>query len=255
MTLEKQAASRTKPIAVPRLTRSGHRFGTRSVPRETRMEEMLQVAARIFAARGYHGTSMDDVASQADISKPLLYRYFGSKDGLYIALIDRAGEHLLAGMGAVSFDGDPLARAERSVSVILNFIDRYRDFWRVLFSEGLTASTPVAEHVTQLRRRMIASSNLTFAQIIGDTSERGCREVEPLTYALYGAGESIARWWLAHPATPIENLRQLLLDILIPALTTMRQNLRAAPGTDREIRKIDAEQASFIASDAAMAGA
>ncbi len=71
-------------------------------PRETRMEEMLQVAGRIFAERGYHGTSMDDIAAEADISKPLLYRYFGSKDGLYIALIERAGQHLLTGMRHMS---------------------------------------------------------------------------------------------------------------------------------------------------------
>lgn len=254
MTLQKNPTTPRRQ-AEPRLTRSGHRFGTRSVPRETRMEEMLQVAARIFAARGYHGTSMDDVAAQADISKPLLYRYFGSKDGLYIALIDRAGQHLLSGLGTIPFDGDPLARAERGVSAILNFIDRYRDFWRVLFSEGLTASTPVAEHVTQLRRRMITSSNLTFAQIAGDTSDRGCREVEPLTYALYGAGESIARWWLANPSTPLETLRQLLLDILIPALTAMRNNHGRVETAGREIDQAEIAQASFAAPDAAMAHA
>lgn len=208
----------------PRMTRSGRKFGTRSVPRETRMEEMLQVAGRMFAARGYHGTSMDDVAAQADISKPLLYRYFGSKDGLYIALIERAGQRLLAGMSHVSNEGEPLERVERSVNAILAFIDRHRDSWRVLFSEGLLASTPVAEHVMKLRHRMISGSNQTFAQIIGDASEEGCRQVEPLTYALYGAGESIARWWLAHPETPVETLRQLMLGMLIPALTTMRDN-------------------------------
>ncbi len=221
-TQEKSAPSRKK--AAPRMTRSGRKFGTRSVPRETRMEEMLQVAGRIFAARGYHGTSMDDVAAQADISKPLLYRYFGSKDGLYIALIERAGQHLLAGMSHVSTEGEPIERVERSVNAILAFIDRYRDSWRVLFSEGLMASTPVAEHVMKLRNRMISGSNQTFAQIVGDSSEAGCRQVEPLTYALYGAGESIARWWLAHPETPVSTLRQLMLGMLIPALTTMRDN-------------------------------
>lgn len=224
MTLQRKAAPRKSRVATPRITRSGRRFGTRSVPRETRMEEMLQVAARVFAANGYHGTSMDDIASQADISKPLLYRYFGSKDGLYIALIERAGEHLLSSVSAIPFDGEPLERAERGVNAILNFIERYRDFWRVLFNEGLMASRPVAQHVTVLRSRMIDSSSRTFAQIIGDPSEAGCREVEPLTYALYGAGESLARWWLAHPETPMCTLRQLMLDILVPALSTMRNN-------------------------------
>ncbi len=234
MALQKKTTVRKKE-AVARTTRSGRKFGTRSVPRETRMEEMLQVAARVFAASGYHGTSMDDIASQADISKPLLYRYFGSKDGLYIALIERAGEHLLAGMGSISHEGDPLARVERGVNAILTFIDRYRDFWRVLFNEGLMASTPIAEHVMKLRNRMIASSNRTFAQIVGDSSEAGCREVEPLTYALYGAGESIARWWLAHPETPVATLRQLMLGMLIPALTSMRDRQSSNPTAESSL--------------------
>ncbi len=235
MALQKKPPVRKKAAA--RTTRSGRKFGTRSVPRETRMEEMLQVAARVFAARGYHGTSMDDIANQADISKPLLYRYFGSKDGLYIALIERAGEHLLAGMGLISHESDPLARVERSVNAILTFIDRYRDFWRVLFNEGLIASTPVAEHVMKLRDRMIANSNRTFAQIVGDPSEAGCREVEPLTYALYGAGESIARWWLAHPETPVATLRQLMLGMLIPALTTLRNRQSSSSATASSSRR------------------
>jgi AcrR family transcriptional regulator len=236
-----------------RTTRSGRKFGTRSVPRETRMEEMLQVAARVFAARGYHGTSMDDIASQADISKPLLYRYFGSKDGLYIALIERAGEHLLAGMGLISHEGDPLARVERGVNAILTFIDRYRDFWRVLFSEGLIASPPVAEHVMKLRNRMIAHSNRTFAQIVGDPSEAGCRAVEPLTYALYGAGESIARWWLAHPETPVATLRQLMLGMLIPALASMRNRHAPVAATQGDRSRSQAARSPAAASSTASA--
>ncbi|MGI8624769.1 MAG: helix-turn-helix domain-containing protein, partial [Solirubrobacteraceae bacterium] len=54
------------------------RAGTRQVPRAVREEQMLRVAGEVFAERGFHPASMDEIAGRADISKPMLYAYFGS---------------------------------------------------------------------------------------------------------------------------------------------------------------------------------
>ena len=68
-----------RAIATPR------RAGSRGVPRAVREPQILEVAGRIFAARGYHAASMDEIAAAADVTKPLVYAYFGSKEGLYVA--------------------------------------------------------------------------------------------------------------------------------------------------------------------------
>ena len=52
---------------------------------------MLDAAERVFSASGFHGASMDAIAAEAGISKPMVYNYFGSKEGIYLAYLARAG--------------------------------------------------------------------------------------------------------------------------------------------------------------------
>src|SRR5918997_3445843 len=60
------------------------------VPRAVREQEMLNVAEAAFAQRGYGAVSMQDIAVRCGISKPMVYAYFGSKEGIYLACIERA---------------------------------------------------------------------------------------------------------------------------------------------------------------------
>ena len=82
-----------RPQSVTSVTRPRTR-GTRKVPRQVREREMLHVAERAFAARGFHAASVDAIADGAGITKPMVYAYFGSKEGLYRACMARARERL-----------------------------------------------------------------------------------------------------------------------------------------------------------------
>ena len=55
------------------------------MPRAEREQLILDVAGQVFARAGYHSASMDEIAARAEISKPMLYTYFGSMEGLYVA--------------------------------------------------------------------------------------------------------------------------------------------------------------------------
>jgi AcrR family transcriptional regulator len=70
---------------------------------------MLDAAGRVFAQGGYHSASMDEIAELADVSKPLLYAYFDSKEGLYTAYINRTGPGAAqpAGRGCTARGPDP----------------------------------------------------------------------------------------------------------------------------------------------------
>ena len=59
--------------------------GTKGVPRADREQQIVSIAIDEFAEHGYAGASMLSIAGRAGISKPLVYQYFGSKDGLYAA--------------------------------------------------------------------------------------------------------------------------------------------------------------------------
>ena len=63
--------------------------------RAAREREILDAAERIFGERGYQGTSMDEIAAAVGVSKPLVYQYYGSKDGLFRACLSRLRAQLL----------------------------------------------------------------------------------------------------------------------------------------------------------------
>ena len=63
--------------------------GTKRLPRAVREQQMLDAAVQMFSVNGYHETSMDAIAAEAEISKPMLYLYYGSKEELFGAVLNR----------------------------------------------------------------------------------------------------------------------------------------------------------------------
>lgn len=61
-----------------------------------RREQLLGVALRVFAQKGFHNSSMNDVADAAGVTKPVLYQHFDSKRALYIAALEAVGETMIA---------------------------------------------------------------------------------------------------------------------------------------------------------------
>ena len=77
------------------------------MPRSVREPLILGVAGQVFADDGYEHASMDRIAELAGVSKPMLYAYFGSKEGLYVAYIERNGHELLERLVAVDRSDAP----------------------------------------------------------------------------------------------------------------------------------------------------
>jgi len=86
------------------------------LPAAERREQLLESAMEIFAAQGFHETSMNDVALAAGVTKPVLYQHFDSKRDLYMALIDEAGSRLMAAITTT-----PLARSSGRQRTELGF--------------------------------------------------------------------------------------------------------------------------------------
>src|SRR5689334_11211249 len=60
-----------------------------------RREQLLDVGRKLFAEKGFEGTSVEEIASHAEVSKPVVYEHFGGKEGLYAVVVDREIRHLL----------------------------------------------------------------------------------------------------------------------------------------------------------------
>src|SRR5919112_1508946 len=105
--------------------------------RDDRMEQTLGAAHELFAARGYAAVTMDEVAAAVGVTKPLLYNYFGNKERLYIACMERAGDALVA-----------------TVRAFFAFVESARATWQVLFDETLPAGGEIAARVGEYRTRI-----------------------------------------------------------------------------------------------------
>jgi AcrR family transcriptional regulator len=186
------------------------------MPRPERERQMLDVAGRSFAAHGFHAVSMDEIAERAGISKPMLYHYFGSKEGLYVAYIRQQGSALMARMrDATGPDAAPLERLWAGTMAFLGYVDEHRPGWALLYREAGNQGGPLAEEIVELRARIAAIVRRLFITVAADdASGTGAA----LAHAFVGAGESVANWWLEHPEEPRENVAQLLVDLVRGAL-------------------------------------
>jgi AcrR family transcriptional regulator len=188
------------------------------MPRSLREELILGVAGQVFAEGGYERASMDRIADQAGVSKPMLYAYFGSKEGLYAAYIERTGGELVQRL--VAADGAQGAGRLRAVICeFLAFVEEHRDGWTVLFRE-LNARRPLAEQVAQLRGQIVAEVQ-RMLEGDGDTVRAGLAAPasEGVAEAIVGAGEALANWWLKRSDVAREDVADWYVGLARAAIT------------------------------------
>lgn len=202
------AGSNVSPIA-PR------QRGRPKVPRAVRERQMLEVAERVFAERGFHAASVDAIAEEAGISKPMVYAYFGSKEGLYRGCMERARTRLFHAIGdAADTDAAPDEQLWRGILAFFTFVEEQRDSWTVLFGDATGAAGPFADEAAGVRRRVarLVGQLLFEAAADAGADPSSLKSTEPLAHALIGAGESLARWWVEQRDQPRESVALLLMN-------------------------------------------
>ena len=190
------------------------------LPRADRMEQTLAVAHDLFAERGYASVTMDEVAAAVGVTKPLLYNYFGNKERLYLACLERAGDALVTTVvDAVDAADEPGDALSRGLHAFFAFVESDRATWKVLFDETLPTGGVIAARVADYRTRitdLVAGSLLE--QLPAERRDRARVEVEALSTALLGAAESLARWWLRTEAVSAAAAADLLIATVEPGL-------------------------------------
>lgn len=184
------------------------------------MEQTLGAAHLLFAERGYAAVTMDEIAAAVGVTKPLLYNYFGNKERLYIACMERAGDALIATIAdAVSETANPGDALGAGVRAFFSFLDTDRSAWVVLFDETLPQAGDVYDRVAAYRGQILdlVSASL-LAQMPMRRRESTKVEVEALSTALLGASEALARWWLRTEAISAEDAAELLISTVEPGL-------------------------------------
>ncbi|HTX09396.1 MAG TPA: TetR/AcrR family transcriptional regulator [Solirubrobacteraceae bacterium] len=189
------------------------------MPREQREQLILDVAGRVFAREGYHSASMDEIAELAEVSKPMLYAYFGSKEGLYLAYVERAGGELLERLeNAQPRDRLPASVLRARISEFLAFVDEHSDGWKVLFRE-LGSTRPFSDRVAQLRERIAGTIRRMIEGGAASCPGYPPSAADAIAHALVGAGESLANWWLDHPDVPRDQVAAWYFGVVQAVVT------------------------------------
>lgn len=197
---------------------------------------MLQVAERAFAERGFHAASVDAIAAAAGISKPMVYAYFGSKEGLYRGCMEQARARLF---DAISDAADAGAAPDEQLWLgilgFFTFVDEERDSWVVLFGDATGAAGPFADEAARVRQTVARLvSQLLFEAAAADGADLSAlKSTEPLAHALIGAGESLARWRLEHQDQSRESVALLLMNFAWMGFADLVRGERWRPATTR----------------------
>jgi AcrR family transcriptional regulator len=190
------------------------------MPRSVREQLILRVAGQVFAEGGYERASMDRIASLAGVSKPMLYAYFGSKEGLYVAYIERTGGELVQRLVSTDGGDQPQGRLRAVIGEFLAFVEEHRDGWTVLFRE-LNARRPLAEQVAELRSEIVAEvSRMLESEAGGSRSGLAPPASEGIAEAIVGAGEALANWWLKRPGVERADVIEWYVGLARAAITT-----------------------------------
>jgi AcrR family transcriptional regulator len=188
--------------------------------RDDRMEQTLAAAHNLFAERGYAAVTMDEIAAAIGVTKPLLYNYFGNKERLYIACLEKAGDALIATIvDSVELTANPGDALGAGVRAFFSFLDTDRSAWAVLFDETLPHGGEVFDRVAAYRGQIVELVSASLLAQLPERSRKGAKlEVEALSTALLGASEALARWWLRTEAISAEDAAELLISTVEPGL-------------------------------------
>ena len=226
--------ARVRPVTEAAKAVEQYRHGR--VPRAVRERQILELAGELFAERGYAAASMDELASRAGVSKPVIYKLFGSKRELFTACTEELGRELTeivvtAVEGSVGVE--ELLRS--GGEAFFGFIRDNRALWSVAYGTAMVSpvaggeGTPqgVGGKIAELRARQ---NELVRAVIVAAGSELGLElgelESEAMARGLNGIYEGLAAWAIERPEIPAEDLAGWVVDMTMPGLEALIERSR-----------------------------
>lgn len=182
------------------------------MPRAERMRQMVEVAEQVFSARGYASASMDEIAELVGVSKPMLYEYFNSKEGLLLACI-RESRSILREVTEQATVGAATAEEalRRGLLAFFVFIRERRQAWSLLRHEMALIGTPAADEVEETRRQQ---TDLIAALMSGHFDSGDDLRAEAAAEFVVGACERLAIWCERHDEVTPELATEYAMDVL-----------------------------------------
>ena len=174
------------------MTDTTERTPTPRLPAAERRQRLLEAALERFAADGYAGASMNDVAEAAGVTKPVLYQHFASKEALYRELVLHVGTSLEQAIvtGLAGVEG-PRQQVEAGFRAYFRWAIGESDAFRVLFTDRNRADEHLAAAVARVEA-VVADLVASLIQVEG----LGRDQRQVLAFGIVGIAESTSRHWL-----------------------------------------------------------
>jgi AcrR family transcriptional regulator len=197
-----------------------------------RREQLISIGRGLFAEKGFEGTSVEEIAARAEVSKPVVYEHFGGKEGLYAVVVDREIRLLLDGItGTLTTTGHPRVLLERAALALLDYIESSTDGFRIL-----------------VRDSPVAQSTGTFASLISDVAsqvehllanEFKARGLDPKTAPLYaqmlvGMVALTGQFWLDHRKPKKSDVAAHLVNLAWNGLSGLEPRPTLSGASSRE---------------------
>lgn len=188
--------------------------GPRRGRRDPRRREQLLTAFDTAVAEHGPGVTMDDIAGTAGVTKPILYRHFGDKGGLYEALVDRYVQDLMARLETgLADDATPQQRTAATIDAFLTALEERPEVYRFLLYRAAAERPEVSQAVNDFTQRL--GSRLADV-IVEEYASAGLtvRDSGFVAAAMIGMVQNVGQWWLA-------TSEELTREGLVQRLTTL----------------------------------
>jgi AcrR family transcriptional regulator len=160
--------------------------------------------------------SMSAIAAEAGISKPILYRHFGDKSGLYRALAERHVDPLMERVRAELHGGTPLRRRARAtVGAYLGMIRRNLNLYRFLMDRATSEDPRTRGDLGMMVRRL---GEELAEMLVAEGHLPDPLRAQILAHAVVGMVQAAGEWWLEHPEAAEETVVGAVTDAVVGAI-------------------------------------
>jgi AcrR family transcriptional regulator len=189
-----------------------------------RREQLLDVGRSLFAERGFDGTSVEEIAARAGVSKPVVYEHFGGKEGLYAVVVDREVSRMLDMVTTALTGDDPRLLLQQATLAMLTYVEDQADGFRILVRE-----TPVGLEKGGGFATIISDIASQVEHILGrQFKARGFEtKLAPLySQALVGMVALSGQWWLDQRKPKRDEVAAHLVNLAWNGLSRLEQKPR-----------------------------
>ncbi|MFH8377815.1 TetR/AcrR family transcriptional regulator [Streptomyces cyaneofuscatus] len=193
-TARASSSSTTPPAKGPRSA------GTKGIPRARREEQILAAAMDEFGRHGHASASMAAIAGRVGVTKPMLYTYFGSKDGLYLACLEHVAPRLVMAIEKAMAGEKPAAETpHRVLSAVFTVLEERRGAWFVLYDRTLKPGTDLHAAAHRHRRTIDDLAASGTADLLRGHGNEDPLDADALKHVWTGTVGALVGWWTSHP--------------------------------------------------------